>query len=65
MLAIGNHILSFQGHIEFDEAYAKDLLQMRRSILGEDKYLKACNSLDAIPQDLKVIEWILNFIRKD
>ena len=65
MLAIENHILSFQGHIEFDVAYAKDLLQMRRSILGEDKYLKACKSLDAIPQDLKVIDWILNFIKKD
>jgi len=33
--------------------------------LGEDKYFKACKSLDAIPQDLKVIDWILNFIKKD
>ena len=44
MLAIDDHILSFQGHVEFDVAYAKDLLEMRRSILGEDTYLKASDS---------------------
>ena len=65
MLAIEDHILSFQGHVEFNKAYAQDLLEMRRSILGEDTYLKACNSLKEKTENAKVTEWILKFLKKD
>ena len=65
MLSIGNHILSFQGHIEFEIAYAKDLLNMRRSILGEDIYLNAYESLNAKSMDASVVDWILKFLIKD
>ena len=65
MLAIEDHILSFQGHVEFDVAYAKDLLEMRRSILGEDTYLKASDSLKEKTENAKVTDWILKFLQKD
>ena len=65
MLAIGNHILSFQGHVEFEIDYAKDLLNMRRSILGEDIYLNAYESLNAKSMDTRVIDWILKFLIKN
>ena len=65
MLAIDDHILSFQGHVEFDVAYAKDLLEMRRSILGEDRYLKASDSLKEKTENAKVTDWILKFLKKD
>ena len=65
MLAIDDHILSFQGHVEFDVAYAKDLLEMRRSILGEDTYLKASDSLKEKTENAKVTDWILKFLQKD
>ena len=65
MLAIEDHILSFQGHVEFDVAYAKDLLEMRRSILGEDTYLKASDSLKETTENAKVTDWILKFLKKD
>ena len=65
MLAIKDHILSFQGHVEFNVAYAIDLLKMRRSILGEDTYLKACNSLKEKTENAKVTDWILKFLKKD
>ena len=65
MLAIEDHILSFQGHVEFDVAYAKDLLEMRRSILGEDTYLKASDSLKETTENAKVTDWILKFLQKD
>ena len=64
MLAIEDHILSFQGHVEFDVAYAKDLLEMRRSILGEDTYLKASDSLKETTENAKVTDWILKFLQK-
>ena len=65
MLTIEDHILSFQGHVEFDVAYAKDLLEMRRSILGEDRYLKASDSLKEKTENAKVTDWILKFLKKD
>ena len=65
MLTIEDHILSFQGHVEFDVAYAKDLLEMRRSILGEDTYLKASDSLKEKTENAKVTDWILKFLKKD
>ena len=65
MLTIEDHILSFQGHVEFDVAYAKDLLEMRRSILGEDTYLKASDSLKEKTENAKVTDWILKFLQKD
>ena len=63
MMSIDNHILSFQGHIEFKKNYAKDLLDMRKDILGETIYKTACNSLNKETDDLKVTGWILNFLK--
>ena len=63
MMSIDNHILSFQGHIEFEKNYAKDLLDMRKDILGETIYKTACNSLNKETDDLKVTGWILNFLK--
>ena len=65
MYSIADHILSFQGHIEFDVKYAKDLLSMRRDILGEEKYLKAWESIKTRPEDTKAIDWILKFLTKN
>ena len=65
MYSIEDHILSFQGHIEFDVRYAKDLLSMRRDIFGEEKYLKAYESLKTRPGDTQVIDWILKFLSQD
>ena len=65
MYSIEGHILSFQGHIEFDIRYAKDLLSMRRDIFGEKKYLEAWESLKTRPEDTRVIKWILKFLSQD
>jgi hypothetical protein len=64
MLSIDNHVLTFQGHIEFEKAFAKDLLDMRKDIFGETLYHQACESLKTHTDDLKVTKWILNFLTK-
>jgi hypothetical protein len=38
---------------------------MRRDILGEEKYLKAWESIKTRPEDTKAIDWILKFLTKN
>jgi len=42
---IGDHVMSFQGHPEFDPDYARALYDGRRAILGEQTYGDAVESL--------------------
>lgn len=63
MFRIDNHILTFQGHPEFTKAYAKDLMEMREEVLGEDKFNAGMNSLSK-PHDREIIaNWIVRFIK--
>ena len=62
MMSIDEHILTFQGHIEFEKGYAKDLFDMRKEILGASLYHQACESLEASTDDLKISKWILDFL---
>ena len=62
MTAVGEHILTFQGHPEFAKPYARALLDMRREIFGETLYQKAVSSLQQETDQLQVGRWILNFI---
>jgi GMP synthase-like glutamine amidotransferase len=62
MTAIGYHILTLQGHPEFDKGYARALLDMRREILGEALYNAAVDSLQQTPDNITVARWILDFI---
>jgi len=64
MTQLGNHILTFQGHAEFDKGYALGLLNMRREILGEALYQSA---VDTLPQDTDnplIARWILDFVAR-
>jgi len=61
-MLIDQHILTFQGHPEFDTAYARALLQIRRELVGEAKYEVAISSMAQVPDQARVAEWILRFI---
>ena len=64
MTSLGNHILTFQGHPEFNKEYARALLDMRREILGEPVYSTAINSLEIETSNSLVSAWILEFIAR-
>jgi GMP synthase-like glutamine amidotransferase len=56
-------LLGIQGHPEFMKDYSRDLMGMRREILGEGKYQAGVESL-AQPLDSElVVRWMVNFIR--
>jgi GMP synthase-like glutamine amidotransferase len=57
--------ISFQGHPEFDPAYAAALITTRRgSLFAEDQAAAAITSLDEPNDRGRVAEWIRVFLRK-
>lgn len=63
MTVLGDHILTFQGHPEFDKKYARQLLDMRREILGESIYTAAITSLQQDTDHDLAARWIIDFIQ--
>ncbi len=59
---VGEHILTLQGHPEFNKGYARALMTVRRNLLGEDLLQAGLASLDKKPQGSRVAAWIINFI---
>jgi GMP synthase-like glutamine amidotransferase len=62
MFQIGEHIFCMQGHPEFRAEYSKDLMNMRRELLGEAVYAAG---IDSLQQDLHsdtIARWIVQFI---
>ena len=61
-MLVEDHILTFQGHPEFGVGYARDLLDIRRTAVGEEKFLKAVDSFSQAPDQRRVAGWIIDFI---
>ncbi len=63
MYSIGDHIFTMQGHPEFNREYSRDLMEMRRDILGPETYRAGVASLDEpLMRDI-VSRWIIRFIK--
>lgn len=58
---VGDHLLCFQGHPEFTAPYARELLEFRRELLGEDVYGAGVASLARGVDSVAVARWILAF----
>lgn len=59
---LGEHILAFQGHPEFSEEYARELMSSRRELLGEERYREGIASLRCATNEALVARWILSFL---
>ena len=62
MCKIENHILTIQGHPEFEIEYAHSLMATRRHIFGETLYQEGIDSLKNSNDQKLVAQWIINFI---
>jgi GMP synthase-like glutamine amidotransferase len=62
MYCIGNHILSLQGHPEFDLAYSAELMKFREDILGPETYRHGVASLDQPHSRDEIAIWIVRFL---
>lgn len=65
MFSIGDHIFSIQGHPEFQKEYARQLYNMRKEKFGAQLYNEAIASLELPSEQLKIAQWIVDFIRPE
>lgn len=65
IVRIGQHILTFQGHPEFEPGYARALMQIRREQLGESTYREGMASLSAPIQSDIATAWMLRFLGRE
>ena len=61
---IEDHILSFQGHPEFNKEYSKILILLRKNKLGPKIFKEGLKSLKKPIESKVIVEWIINFLRK-
>ena len=65
MYYIDNHIMSVQGHPEFTNEYAYDVVCKRRDILGEELFKQTEDSLLKEKSSyLEVTRWWISFFKK-
>jgi GMP synthase (glutamine-hydrolysing) len=60
---LGDSILTFQGHPEFEPDYAREIMQLRREMIGEDTYRRGMDSLSEAPEAERMGRWILAFLK--
>jgi GMP synthase-like glutamine amidotransferase len=62
MTTLGNHILTFQGHPEFNKSYAQSLYEFRQAVYPQDRYNEAIRSLELSIDEIAVAQWMIDFI---
>lgn len=60
---VGQQLLSFQGHPEFDAEYFERLIPRRIDSIGADRLQNALDGLRDANDSDRVIQWLLEFIR--
>lgn len=63
MCQLDNHILTFQGHPEFSADFARELLNLRQNIVGDEVYRRGISSLDLPTDRQQVAKWLIDFIK--
>ena len=59
---LGDQVLTFQGHPEFEKGYSRQLMMRRRELLGDATVDDGIASLSAPLDDELVASWILRFL---
>jgi GMP synthase (glutamine-hydrolysing) len=66
MLRVGSKMLGIQGHPEFDPAYSRALMELRRGrVISEPIVEEGLASLEHAPDSGRLAEWIMGMINSD
>ena len=64
MYQVGDHIFCMQGHPEFRHEYSRDLINMRRELIGETTFDSGIASLEQTLDSDTVALWIIQFFEQ-
>ncbi|WP_104203973.1 glutamine amidotransferase-related protein [Billgrantia saliphila] len=64
LMQIGEHFLGVQGHPEFTKDYSRDLMTLRRELVGNERVRQGEASLCAPVDDTLMARWIVNFMKR-
>ncbi|MEM8767051.1 MAG: GMP synthase [Pseudomonadota bacterium] len=59
---MGDQVLTLQGHPEFQREYSRDLMVMRRELLGEETFRLGVASLAKETDEARAGRWMINFL---
>lgn len=62
MYHIGSHVFAMQAHPEFSRAYSRDLMEVRRGLIGDDRIAAGMASLGTDTDAGRVARWIVAFL---
>ena len=64
-MTVGDHILTFQGHPEFVPGYSREIMTLRRELIGAERVAEGMASLEARQHEgPRVARWIVAFLRR-
>lgn len=61
--AIGNQVVTLQGHPEFHKNYSRSLMEMRIELIGEPRFQAGMKSLSDDTDEAAVGRWMINFLQ--
>lgn len=64
MLQVDDHILTFQGHPEFEPGYSRALIELRHDLIGPERADTALASLERPADSDTAARWIWHFIKR-
>jgi hypothetical protein len=64
MLQIDDHVLTLQGHPEFERGYAQAIMDRRREAIGEQTYFEGRASLASPIEPAIAAQWIHRFLAR-
>lgn len=62
MFLQGDHIVAIQGHPEFSVEYNRALIERRRGLLPDERYLSSLSSLEGEVDSATMMQWLLQFL---
>ncbi len=65
MIQWGEHMLSVQGHPEWNRSYSKALINDRRKIIPQSRIEQGLASLDKKPDNQQFAKWIIHFAKRN
>jgi GMP synthase (glutamine-hydrolysing) len=62
MYHIGSHIFAMQAHPEFSREYSRELMEVRRALIGDERIAAGMASLATATDSARVARWIAAFL---